>query len=72
VTLLGVKQEYRRLGLDFLLINQLYQETFKTPIRDAEMSWVLEDNVLMNRMFRHLGAKVYKRYSILNKKLKSL
>ena len=31
---------------------------------DCEMSWILEDNVLMNRSLEVMGAKRYKTYRI--------
>ena len=33
-------------------------------IGDCEMSWILEDNVLMNRSLEVMGAKRYKTYRI--------
>lgn len=70
VTIMGVKGEYRKQGLDFLLINQVFREGLnKTPYRSVEMSWILEDNILMNRIFKRLNAEPYKKYVILKKRL---
>ena len=36
----------------------------KLGYRDCEMSWILEDNVLMNRSLAMMGAKRYKTYRV--------
>ena len=36
----------------------------ETGFGDCEMSWILEDNVLMNRSLEVMGAKRYKTYRI--------
>jgi hypothetical protein len=38
-------------------------------IRDAELSWILEDNIAMRTMLNSIGSKEYKRYRIYGKKL---
>jgi GNAT superfamily N-acetyltransferase len=64
---LGVIQEYRGRGIDALL----YYETAKAAIakgyRHAEMSWILENNDMMNRAIEMFGAEVYKTYRIYEK-----
>ncbi len=46
----------------------LYMETFRRPVAagfdSGEFSWTLENNDLINRGMKLLGAKVYKRYRI--------
>lgn len=61
---LGIKEEYRRQGIDALLYYYSYVEGKKKGYRRAELSWILEDNTLMNRALENMGAKVYKRYRI--------
>ncbi len=61
---LGIKEEYRRQGIDALLYYYSYTEGKKKGYRRAELSWILEDNTLMNRALENMGAKVYKRYRI--------
>jgi hypothetical protein len=69
VLTMGVKEEYRKKGIEGLL----YLESFKSAMRQgyerAEMSWVLEDNVLMQRGCELMGGKLYKRYRIYEKTL---
>ncbi len=66
---LGVKEEYRRKGIEALL----YLESFKAAKRKgyhrAEMSWILEDNTLMQRGCNLMGGKLYKKYRIYEKRL---
>lgn len=59
---MGIIPEYQKRGLD----NLFYLETFKTGptkgYRWGEMSWILEDNVMMLRAAEHMNGKPYKRY----------
>jgi GNAT superfamily N-acetyltransferase len=69
VLTMGVKEEYRKRGIEGLL----YLESFKAAMRKgyerAEMSWVLEDNVLMMKGCELMGGKLYKKYRIYEKKI---
>ena len=61
---MGIIPEYQKRGIDALF----YMETFKVgPLRGymwGEMSWVLEDNVMMVKAIEHLGGKPYKKYRV--------
>lgn len=67
VLTLGVKEEFRKKGIEGLL----YLESFKAAVRRgykrAEMSWILEDNMPMRRGCELMGGKVYKKYRIYEK-----
>ncbi len=69
VFVLGVLPEFRGSGVDALM----YLETAKSAIpkgyQAAEMSWILENNVMMNRSIQFLGGKVYKTYRMFQKGL---
>ena len=69
VLTMGVKEEFRRKGIEGLL----YLESFKAAMRKgyerAEMSWVLEDNELMKKGCELMGGKLYKKYRIYEKKI---
>jgi GNAT superfamily N-acetyltransferase len=69
VIIMGVKEEYRRKGIEGLL----YLESFKAALRKgyvrSEMSWVLEDNVLVQKGCELMGGKLYKKYRIYEKRL---
>jgi GNAT superfamily N-acetyltransferase len=69
VLTLGVKEEYRKKGIEGLL----YLESFKAAMRKgyerAEMSWVLEDNEPMKKGCELMNGKLYKKYRIYEKKI---
>ena len=69
VMLLGVTPEYRRRGLEAVLIREIHRRAAREGIRRAELSWVLEDNALMNRTIRKAGGRHYKTYRIYAKRL---
>ena len=64
VVALGVVDEYRASGLAAGFYATLVRNARKLGFSDCEMSWVLEDNVLMNRSLEVMGAKRYKTYRI--------
>jgi GNAT superfamily N-acetyltransferase len=64
VVALGVVEEYRASGLAAAFYATLVRNARKLGYGDCEMSWILEDNVLMNRSLEVMGAKRYKTYRI--------
>ncbi len=64
VLALGVVEEYRASGLAAGFYATLVRNARKLGYEACEMSWVLEDNVLMNRSLEVMGAKRYKTYRI--------
>ncbi len=64
IMLLGVKQAFQKRGVEGLL----YYETFKKGIEKGylkgECSWILEDNMLMQRGIEAMGGKRYKTYRV--------
>jgi GNAT superfamily N-acetyltransferase len=64
VLALGVVEEYRASGLAAAFYATLVQNARKLGFGETEMSWILEDNVLMNRSLEVMGAKRYKTYRI--------
>jgi hypothetical protein len=75
VMLLGVKKAYQKKGVEGLL----YFETFKRGVQkgypQAECSWILETNPLMQHGIEAMGGRRYKTYRIyeasLNQKVES-
>ncbi|MFQ6002371.1 MAG: hypothetical protein ACE5KJ_01360 [Candidatus Zixiibacteriota bacterium] len=61
---MGVVPEFQKRGIDTAFYVQTYNVGVKRGYTWAEMSWVLEDNVKMNRVLDLLGAKLYKKYRI--------
>jgi GNAT superfamily N-acetyltransferase len=64
VITLGVVEEYRASGLAAGFYAALIRNARKLGYGDCEMSWILEDNILMNRSLVLMGAKRYKTYRI--------
>jgi hypothetical protein len=67
VLTMGVKEEYRKKGIEGLLYLESFKAAMKKGYARAEMSWVLEDNVLMQRGCELMGGKLYKKYRIYEK-----
>jgi len=64
VITLGVLERYRTAGVAAGLVIEIIRRGLRRGYREAEMSWVLEDNVLMIRTLETLSAKRYKTYRI--------
>lgn len=64
VIALGVDQSCRSRGVAAGLYAALIRNGLELGYQAAEMSWVLEDNLLMRRSIEALGGRVYKRYRI--------
>src|SRR5512139_2266880 len=69
VLTMGVKEEYRKKGIEGLLYLESFMAAMKKGYERAEMSWILEDNVLMQRGCELMGGKLYKKYRIYEKRL---
>jgi len=69
VMLLGVVAEYRKRGLEALLIREIHRRGAQAGIPRAELAYVLEDNIVMNRTIRKAGGRHYKTYRIFGKRL---
>jgi hypothetical protein len=61
---LGVVDNYRKKGIETLFYVRSIKDGIKRGYNWGELSWVLEDNVLMNKALETLGAKLYKKYRI--------
>jgi GNAT superfamily N-acetyltransferase len=66
---MGVKKEYRKKGIEGLLYLEAFKAAMKKGYERAEMSWILEDNVLMQRGCELMGGRLYKKYRIYEKKI---
>jgi GNAT superfamily N-acetyltransferase len=64
VLALGVVEEHRTSGLAAAFYATLVRNARKLGYGPCEMSWILEDNVLMNRSLEVMGATRYKTYRI--------
>ena len=64
VLALGVVEEYRTTGVAAAFYATLVRNARQLGYGETEMSWILEDNTLMNRSLKLMGAKRYKTYRI--------
>ncbi len=69
VIIMGVKPEFQKKGIDSVFYLETIKEGNRKGYKGGEISWVLEDNVMMNQTAVKLGAHVYKTYRIYSKKL---
>jgi GNAT superfamily N-acetyltransferase len=64
VVALGVVEEFRATGLAAAFYAILVRNARKLGFGETEMSWILEDNTLMNRSIQLMGAERYKTYRL--------
>jgi len=61
---LGVKDEYRRLGVGAVFYVETLYTAKRRGFKWGEMSWILETNQPMRRAIERMGGHVYKTYRI--------
>jgi GNAT superfamily N-acetyltransferase len=61
---MGVIKKFRNKGIDALFYHEIYRRSLKRGIWRGEMSWILENNAIMNRIVQRLGLRVYKTYRL--------
>ena len=64
VMLLGVKHPFQKRGLEGLLYVETFRNGIKKGYENAECSWILENNILMQHGIEAMGGKRYKTYRI--------
>jgi GNAT superfamily N-acetyltransferase len=64
----GVLEPYRGRGVEAVLFIKMAEAALRR-YRRAEISWVLENNIMMRRTAEMLGATVYRTYRIYEKEL---
>ncbi len=66
---LGVLEEYRGTGVDALLYYEMLRRGLPRGYTDIEMSWILENNDMMNRSIEMMGGRIYKTFRVYEKAL---
>jgi len=61
---LGVLEKFRKKGIEGVFYAKTLEAGRKLNYEWGELSWVLEDNMLMRRGIELMGAKVYKTYRL--------
>ena len=69
VITLGVIEKYRGKGLESVMLFEGLKVGFDAGLKEAEASWILEDNEMMNRLMEVYAGRVYKRYRLYEKEL---
>ncbi len=64
VLILGVIKEYQFSGLGSAFYIRAMETAREKGIIGGEMSWILEDNLTMNRAIESFGSRIYKKYRI--------
>jgi GNAT superfamily N-acetyltransferase len=64
VVTLGVKAEHRNRGVEAVMLAEGLMTGLRLGFKTAEASWILEDNVMMQRLLQPFGGRVYKTYRI--------
>ncbi|MDH5768886.1 MAG: GNAT family N-acetyltransferase [Nitrospirota bacterium] len=67
--LLGIDEKYRNKGVDALLLSEGFKGVKKGKYRRVEFSWILEDNIPVQRLIEMIGGRLYKKYRIYEKRL---
>ena len=65
----GIEEEYQKKGLDGILYLESARTTRDLGYVDSEISWLLEDNLLVIRAAEMMGGTLYKKYRIYRKTL---
>lgn len=66
---LGIRKEYRKRGIDSVLMKETFEVGKKLGWTGGEIGWTLEDNDMVNRPIELFGAKKYKQYRVYGKQL---
>ena len=66
---LGVKAKYRVMGLDACLYYESLKRGLTMKYDRVEVSWILEDNLIMQKAVKLLDGRQYKTYRIYSKEI---
>ena len=69
IIILGVIHEYQKKGIDAIFYLDTWRNAVKKGYWKGEMSWVLENNEMMNRSAKMLGGRIYKTYRMYEMRL---
>ena len=67
--LLGITREFRNKGVDAVLLREVFPAMLKGKYQRVEFSWILEDNIPIQRIVEMAGGRLYKKYRIYEKAL---
>jgi len=64
---MGILEEYRGTGVDALMYYEMLKRGLARGYKNIEMSWILENNDMMNRAIQNFGGEIYKTYRVYEK-----
>ncbi len=67
VAIMGVRKKYRMMGIEAVFCHETYVQGVKHGLTDAEISWILEDNLPMLNIMERWGSRRYKTYRMYEK-----
>lgn len=67
--LFGIKDGWRRRGIDALLAAETFEQALALGYQSAELGWAMEDDTLVNRMLQATGAKHVKTFRVYERPL---
>ncbi|MFN3410375.1 MAG: GNAT family N-acetyltransferase [Limisphaerales bacterium] len=71
VLTLGVKAEWRRRGVEALMLAEGLETGVRLGFERVEASWILEDNLEVRRVIEMFGGTAYKTYRVFARETKS-
>jgi GNAT superfamily N-acetyltransferase len=69
LALLGIRRDYRNRGVDAILYKEGFKGIKKGNYKRLEFSWILEDNIPVQRIVEMVGGRLYKKYRIYEKEI---
>ena len=66
---MGVIKEYQNRGIDLVMHYYSFKNGFPKGYKQSEISWVLEDNVMMIREAELFNARIHKTYRLFDKEI---
>ncbi len=70
VVAMGVKERFRNRGLEAVMLVEGFKTGLGLGFREAEASWILEDNLPMRRWIEAFGGTPYKTYRLYERDLR--
>ena len=69
VLVMGVVEQYRHAGVEAVMLEEIYRTAPSAGYPRGELSWILEDNHVMNRIISRIVSEPYKTYRVYGKEL---
>jgi hypothetical protein len=69
VLTMGVAKKFRHLGVEMIMLDEIYRRGPEEGFETGELSWILEDNIVMNRIATRLCGAPYRTYRIYQQSL---